>query len=305
MSTSRGFLSQTEGPPTVPPLSPSPPCSGGGRQLNPVQNSQQLARSYSLSIMPDPKGTVPSGSLWVPLLASEQSPAILLQDALSQLSATPKDALWQEQSPMGPNLPDSHPKLDWPVNGPGQPCSAANLGPGPKAGEGQDSRKALGQRGSTEGAGGMAALQQGERLLAGSEGTAEEAEVREVWEGPGRVASVVARAAASREVVVAASASGAWCPGEGGGERERRQERGLLSGEVVPKAGGLGTLPAWSPGGRVARKAPWEGLTVSSLTQKLRNPLAVLLPETSGLLGAGTCAKSSPTLSSWLVPTGT
>lgn len=56
--------------------------------------------------------------------------------------------------------------------------------------------------------------------MAGSEGTAEESRGRE---GPGKVASVVARAAASGEVTVA-PASGAKRPGEGRKERKREWE---------------------------------------------------------------------------------
>lgn len=69
---------------------------------------------------------------------------------------------------------------------------------------------------------------------AGSEGTAEERRGREAREVPEKVASVVARVAALREVTVVAPASGAKRPGEGG--------RGSVSGELVSRAGGLGTL---------------------------------------------------------------
>lgn len=68
---------------------------------------------------------------------------------------------------------------------------------------------------------------------AGSEGTAGESRGREAREVPEKVASVVARVAASREVTVVAPASGAKQPGEGGRES--------VSGELVSRVGGLGT----------------------------------------------------------------
>lgn len=82
-----------------------------------------------------------------------------------------------------------------------------------------------------EGAGGAAASQQGEQHLAGLEGTAEESRGAGGEGGAGEVASVVARVAASREVTVAAPASGAQHPGE----EMREGERGSVSGELVPR----------------------------------------------------------------------
>lgn len=134
--------------------------------------------------------------------------------------STPQPALWQKQSPgvcvgVGGDAnetccsPDSHPKPDQTVNCPGWASPLQAHRQDRRAG-GQEvpwPRRQLKHSCHP-------AIQPGERLLAGSEGTAEESRGREAREGPEKVASVVARVSASR-IHCGGSASGAKRPGEG------------------------------------------------------------------------------------------
>lgn len=81
------------------------------------------------------------------------------------------------------------------------------------------------------GSGGTANLQPGNGFWLSLRGLQRRAG-REAREGPGKIASVVARVAALRDVAVVAPASGAQRPGEGG----RRRERGWVSRELAPRA---------------------------------------------------------------------
>lgn len=74
-------------------------------------------------------------------------------------------------------------------------------------------------------------------------------------EGPGKVASVVARAAASREVTVVIPASGAKHPGEGRGREW--EEQGPSGGSWHPGQEGLGTLLSGHLDLPQANLVPW------------------------------------------------
>ena len=164
----------------------------------------------------------------MPLLASERPPAVLFQDASvpSILHSQPAPR-WAEESQGANQTGRSHPKPDQTVNCPG--WASLLLARGRDAARESQDRRAWGGRAARRPrARGQHvwSWRHGCSLPRGAasgwlQGTTEESRRQGGKGGAEKVASVVARAAASREVAVMAPASGARRPGEGRGVREQ------------------------------------------------------------------------------------
>lgn len=112
----------------------------------------------------------------MPLLASEQTPAALIQDALLSILLRPPASPVAETEPQGPKQtccsPDSRPKPDQAVNGPGWASPPQAHRQDRRTGE-QEGPRPRRQRG---GSGRPAAIQPGERLWLALRGLRRKAE---------------------------------------------------------------------------------------------------------------------------------
>lgn len=246
------FLISTSRP-TSPVTLPRPALAQTENGVNPAQSDKQLARPTSLPIMPGPKWTVTSGTSGVPLLASEQTPPVLLQDALASTAPHPPASPAAETELQGANQtccsPKSHPEPDKTVNRPGWASLLQPCGQDRTAG-GQEAPWPRRQHGGSRGA---AAIQPGERLLLALRGLQGKAEVgrrgrcrkrlhqwlpewlpreKSPWWLLPLVPSSLGKEGESLS-------QGSWCPGQEGW--------------------GLGptySRPPWRPGVKIVRKAP-------------------------------------------------
>lgn len=219
-----------------------------------------------------------SGASREPLQASERVPAVLAQDASASVILHPPDSSVADTEPQGANQ------------------SCCSLTPTPKQTRPrttQVGRWAGGQEAPWRRSGGSAANPARGAVSGWLRGDCGGKQRQGGREGPGKVASVVARVAALREVAAAAPVSraqhlgeegrggesgpslGSWCPGQGPGDSARK----------------AGEQPSWPTLGQPEMQAGWlekhpGRVTGGPLVRTLeKNPLA-MTPHDLRLLGA-------------------
>lgn len=239
MSISRCFLSRPESPPQPLPHPPAHPGSGWGWSKSSSEQpaaaqsllSARHARTRTNSDQQDIQGTSPGLSIDtsspVPRCLGLHHPPSPACPVMAERAPGGKPNLLLPGFPSQTRSDRELPRLG---------ISASGLWLGPRQEKartgGQVGRKTHGQAGSTEGARGTAALQQGETLLAGSEGTEEESRGK-----GGARRGCISGCQSSYLERSHCGGSCLWCqaPWEGGG-----RERGSAPGELVPRAEGRG-----------------------------------------------------------------